>query len=249
MRNCAALIGATAVLLTLLAVPAVAHTELVTAAPADGAQVDEALDDVILTFDHAVSDVTAELRGPDGQAVAAELVQVGPTRLPEPHEELQLTDGEWVETVNETGYAAQLRIPEVQVGTQTLVYTAVAEDGHPVEGELSYEYGGPVGAIPAAPVARFTPPPTSPTPTPAPAAVRPPIEPADEEVRTSTTDGMGLLPLVGVLVVAGVALGAVMVRMRTTRVAPSRAAIPRRGPARGGVPRAGPPRRTPRSRR
>src|SRR5687767_12116951 len=109
--------------------PAYAHAHLVSTNPAEGAVLQTAPDRVLFTFDEAVRGV------PDGVQVfdsQGELVEARPT-----------VKGAELEVV----LSAQLGN-----GTTVITWRVASEDGHPVNGALTFSVGAPTPVI--------TPPPT-----------------------------------------------------------------------------------------
>jgi methionine-rich copper-binding protein CopC len=101
--------------LVLGAAPASAHTDLVQGAPGPGAAVDTAVGDLSLTFSSALigQGTQVVVRDPRGVDHATRSATLGPqTRV-------------------------QLR-PMTRPGTYSVVYRAVAGDGHPVTGHYSF---------------------------------------------------------------------------------------------------------------
>ncbi len=166
------LVGAAAVL-ALLATPALAHTELVSSSPVDGASVKGELGTVVLEFSREVQLLgdTLTISGPEGEYVG----EVAATRS---------TDGLLVTTTLD---------PALSAGSWVLDWQILASDSHPRRGTVLLE----VGDAAAAPSARASEVPPSATPrpqaelrprsaaaaapkvptgTPAPAAARRPLE-------------------------------------------------------------------------
>ena len=101
-----------------MATPALAHTELISANPADGAQLDTAPSMVTLTFNEPIQgdgDLNqVAITGPDG--------------------------GQWTEgqvEVRDTVVTTRVR-PLGPAGDYTIGYRVVSADGHPVSGEISF---------------------------------------------------------------------------------------------------------------
>ncbi|MEM1386371.1 MAG: copper resistance protein CopC [Pseudomonadota bacterium] len=111
-----------AIIATLLPLQALAHAQLRASEPAEGAVVDSAPAEIILTFNEPVSPLVLRLIGPDGAAVdldgAAENADLS-VRLPE--------------TVGD--------------GTHLLSWRIVSADGHPVGGTLTFHVGA-ASAVP-----------------------------------------------------------------------------------------------------
>lgn len=108
------LLGATALVVTS-AVPAAAHDRLLTADPEDGAQLDTPPSQIVLTFSGDVLPSGAQLHvvTPDGSA-----------------------DGE----VSVDGAVLTAVLPDdLPAGAYDVTWRVVSSDGHPIEGELSYE--------------------------------------------------------------------------------------------------------------
>lgn len=124
------LVAATAMLvaLALTGPPAWAHTDLRTSSPAQGSTVEE-LDEVSLEF-------------------SGELLQIGA--------ELTLVDSEGVDHTLEPRFPAATTVaadvgPEVAAGDLALQWRIVAEDGHPLEGTVTFTYAPAVVESSAAP--------------------------------------------------------------------------------------------------
>lgn len=162
------------VLVALAASPAAAHTELISSSPADGATLSSPPQRVTLTFGEDLLASGDELVARDAQGTA---VALGDSRV----------DG------------AQLSAAWPQAadaGTYRVAYRAVASDGHPLEGSVTFTVtaASPTGQASTA---------ASPTEQASPAAS--PAAPAD------TTDSSGVnlwapLALLGALLVAGLVL-------------------------------------------
>ncbi len=100
-----------------MASPAWAHNSLVSSSPADGARMDEAPNEVTLTFDEPVGRRfgVVVVTGPDGKPVQQGDLQVS------------------------GGTAKQRLAPLDRVGTYRVAWRVVSADGHPVSGELAFE--------------------------------------------------------------------------------------------------------------
>lgn len=163
------------------AAPAVAHAVLIESTPRDGTELDAAPTELRLLFDEPVGEPRVAVVGPGG----ADLVEGAPVA----------EGAEVVAELDDTGGA----------GGYEAAYRVVSDDGHPVEGELTFtvtEAGGaePTATPPSSPDPTLTPDPT-PTPTPTPTAS---AEPDGESAGVPWTllSAGGAL---GVLAVAGVA--------------------------------------------
>jgi copper resistance protein C len=181
LRLVAATVAACVALL-LGAVPAFAHTRLEGSTPSDGSSIETAPDTVSLRFNEDVQAEFATLTvvGPDGTEY-----QTGP---------ISASDGQVSTAVSPLGPA----------GIYQVGYRVVSDDGHPVQGKVSFTLTkpGPAAAVPAA----------GPTAAPAPAAA--PVAP-----QASSQQG-GSAPiwpwLVGaVVVVAAGAVAALRLGRRT----------------------------------
>lgn len=158
-----------------LAGPASAHTELVGSTPASGAAAGP-VEQVVLTFSDAVQPAlsTVVVTGPDGDDRAA-----GPVAAASGTEVVQVLDA------------------ALPAGRYAVAYRVVADDGHPVTGELAFQVTGSPSATAASAAATAASPPSS--------AAAPPA-PSDPPV----------IPLAaGALLVAGA--GALVVRRRAAR--------------------------------
>jgi methionine-rich copper-binding protein CopC len=123
----AALLGAvllaTAPLLT--GAPVLAHTELISASPAQGDVVESLPGTVELTFSEAVgSTAYVAVNGPDGEAVS--------------DGEPQVVDGVVTQRTAGSGSA----------GAYTVDYRVVSADGHPVSGQVEFTVGSGTGPPP-----------------------------------------------------------------------------------------------------
>ena len=94
---------------------AMAHSQMESSVPEDGATVTEPLEEVSLTFSAGIEEgSTLTLTGAEGEIGFAEIIIEGVQMtgtLAEP-----LPDGEW-----------------------TLLWNVISEDGHPIDGELTFE--------------------------------------------------------------------------------------------------------------
>jgi copper resistance protein C len=186
---------ATCVALLLGAAPAFAHTRLQSSNPADGSKLDSVPDTVSLTFNEDVQSEFAILKvvGPDGTEYQTGAVSAA--------------NGQVSTAVSPLGPAGAY-----QVG-----YRVVSDDGHPVQGKISFTLTtpGPAAAapVPAAPVAASAPAP-APVAAPAPAPAAAPVASP-----TSTEQSEGGTPiwpwLVGAVVLVGAgAVGALRLGRR-----------------------------------
>lgn len=113
-------VGAAVVVAAALAVtPAAAHTELRGSNPEEGATV-ETLDQVRLDFSSALLDIGAELALIDADGTSHELTP----EFPE----------------GEHAVVAQVPVADVAAGQTVLDWRIVAEDGHPIAGEVTFTY-------------------------------------------------------------------------------------------------------------
>ena len=114
LRICAALAGIAAAL-ALAASPAYAHAALTDSDPADGETLDTAPDTVTLEFSESLDPGSTKLAlvGPDGAEI--------PTDPPQ---------------FNANAATLPIALPEP--GTYTVSYRLVSEDGHPVDGTISF---------------------------------------------------------------------------------------------------------------
>lgn len=222
----AALVVVLALLATLgFAGPAAAHATLVGSDPADGSTLPSAPTRVTLTFDDALEDFApvVTVTGPDGNQY-----QSGDAVI----------DGVTVST------AVQ---PLPAAGTYTIAYRVVSDDGHPVQGELSFVLATASSATATSgPVSSPAPPATStaapagnaggPSPSPAVGSAGPPTVTSGSDSAAATSAGGGSLwpwLIVGLVVVLGV--GAVLLARQR------RAGRPRTdGPSDPEGPRPGP---------
>lgn len=114
--------------IALVGAPAVAHTELRGSDPEEGATVDT-LDQVRLEFSSALLDIGAELVLIDGDGVEHELTP----EFPE----------------GEHAVIAAVDSAIVAAGATVLDWRIVAEDGHPIEGEINFTFDPVVEDEPA----------------------------------------------------------------------------------------------------
>ncbi len=182
---------ACAVAFVLLAMtPAAAHDELVSTDPADGATVDVAPDQVVLTFTRPALELGTEVlvTGPDGAAVSE-----GPARL---------VDATVVQPLAASRPAGAYRVD----------WRVTSEDGHPISGTFAFTAAGAVPAAEPTTVAPTTGAPTS-TPEPTDLAAAPIIAPTDAAVAPpddsesgtsgrSTGKALAVLAVVAALLVA-----------------------------------------------
>jgi copper resistance protein C len=110
------------------AAPASAHAALVRATPADGAVLGTAPSSVTLQFDDPISTsfATVAVTGPHGSTVSPGKASVS---------------GNTVSTALNDGLAS---------GRYRTVFRVVSEDGHPVNGQLTFTVKLPAGAVPRA---------------------------------------------------------------------------------------------------
>ncbi|HIZ37973.1 MAG TPA: copper resistance protein CopC [Candidatus Ruania gallistercoris] len=100
----------------LTALPAAAHSTLLSSTPEDGAELDEAPDAVVLTFNENITDLGTDIviSGPDGEDVAG-----GETEIDGPDVSRALGDA-------------------LTAGEYSVTWRAVSADGHPIDGELTF---------------------------------------------------------------------------------------------------------------
>lgn len=120
--------AAVVVTAALAATPAMAHTELRGSDPEDGATV-ETLDQVRLDFSSALLDIGAELALIDADGTSHELAP----EFPE----------------GEQAVVAAVPATDVAAGETVLDWRIVAEDGHPISGEITFTYDPAVQEEPA----------------------------------------------------------------------------------------------------
>lgn len=149
-RRAAVVVLAAALALLAGTAPAWAHTALESSTPADGASVAQAPREIALTFteDVPADGATVTVTGPDRADRVA-----GPV----------------------TGDGGTLTVPLQPLGpagTYTVTYRVVSDDGHPVEGTVTFTLTTPGSAASTAAAAPASPaaPATSASPAPAPAA-------------------------------------------------------------------------------
>jgi hypothetical protein len=177
-----------AVAAVALAGPASAHDTLLSSDPADGSTVQTAPATVTLTFDQPVQDFepVVTVTGPDGQSYQSGSPTVDSTVV-----------------TNAVG-------PLTTAGEYVIAYRVVSADGHPVVGEVKFQFAG----APATPAGSPTTSPPSagagsvPTSTPAPVPTSAPVSTA-AVAPTSSSSGLSgwvwaALALAAVLIIAAV---------------------------------------------
>jgi copper resistance protein C len=149
-----ALLSAVGVALVLGATAAGAHTRLVGTEPDADATVTEELDTVVLIFSEPVNQTIGEVSvvAPDGTAVEEGAVRIDGERVEQPLARLRVT------------------------GEYTVTFRVVASDGHPLTGEFTFTYDGPVAVDESEP---------TPEPTPRPRATA--TEHAEDHGHSETT--------------------------------------------------------------
>jgi methionine-rich copper-binding protein CopC len=164
---------AACVALILGAAPASAHTRLESSDPADGASVATAPESVSLTFNE------------DIQAEFASMTVVGPDGTNYQTGALTASGGRISAAVSPLGAA----------GTYEIGYRVVSDDGHPVQGKVTFTLTAPGPAAAAATAAPAT--------APAPAAL-PATTQVDPQANTQSSGGGPIWPwLVGAVVLVG----------------------------------------------
>jgi len=181
-----ALIAALALVVTA-AVPASAHTSLVSSDPADGAVISAPLEQITLTFDEPLMESvdTVSVNDAAGNVIAS--VQVQPQ-------------------------GAVLTVPwpsSLEPGNIEIAYRAVADDGHPVIGAIHFTYAGDTGGASAVPVAPASAAPASASAaeTAPPSAAAVPDTPATSTTSSGVSTWMLGIVLLAALVVLGFVLG------------------------------------------
>ncbi|HLS63600.1 MAG TPA: copper resistance CopC family protein [Ruania sp.] len=103
-------------LAALTALPAAAHSTLLSATPEDGAELEEVPDAVVLTFNEDITDLGTDIvvTGPDGE---------------------DATDGE---TQIEGPEVSRALAADLTAGEYTITWRAVSADGHPIDGESTF---------------------------------------------------------------------------------------------------------------
>lgn len=112
-----------ALALMVIALPAAAHPVIVSSQPRQGARVVEPPDTVVLEFSEGVRAVDVTLNSPDGH---------------------DLAHGQPVVEADRTIRQAVRPLPEQ--GSYTVRYHVMAQDGHTVTDEVTFDYAGPVTA-------------------------------------------------------------------------------------------------------
>ncbi|WP_296666143.1 copper resistance CopC family protein [Demequina sp.] len=183
LRRAAAAVAAALLAGVLLAAPASAHTQLVASTPGEGDTVAE-LPEVSLEFTEQLLELGHELvlEAPDGTTTALEVAE-------------PVTE---VITATVPGGAAQ-------PGENVLRWRVVAEDGHPIEGIVTFTYAPvapPTPSVSATPAPSAT---TSPVASPTPSATA--SSPSPSPVGAVGEDGAGGFPL-GLIVGGGALVAA-----------------------------------------
>jgi copper resistance protein C len=180
LRLLAATVAACIALL-LGAAPAFAHTRLESSDPADKSSVDTAPESVSLTFNEDISAEFASMSvvGPDGTNYATGAVST--------------TGGQVSTAVSPLGPA----------GSYEIGYRVVSDDGHPVQGKVTFTLTAPGPGAATPPIAPATA--AAPTPEPAPPATTA----VDPQASSQPSEGAPIWPwLVGAVIL--VAAGAVV---------------------------------------
>lgn len=192
------------VVLTLLATlclagTASAHATLIGSDPADGATLQAAPASVTLTFDDSLENFepVVTVSGPDGLTY-----QSGPATI----------DGATLSN------AVQ---PLTAAGTYTIAYRVVSDDGHPVEGQVRFEFAPPpsTSAAPPPPVSTVVSSSATPTSTAAASASTSSTQPtvssgATDEAASTSSGGPSAIGWISVLLFVILAFGATMIVRR-----------------------------------
>ncbi len=103
-------------LAVLTALPAAAHSTLLSATPEDGAELEQAPEAVVLTFNEDITDLGTDIvvTGPDGA---------------------DATDGE---TQIDGAEVTRALASDLPAGEYTVTWRAVSADGHPIDGESTF---------------------------------------------------------------------------------------------------------------
>lgn len=113
------LVAVVAVSLALLPTLALAHTELAASDPADGSTVADAPDEVVLTFAAEVDEgASFTVFDPDGEEVGS--------------------GGLDLEVADRNVLRGQIEV--IATGEYTVAWSVVGDDGHEVEGEVTFTY-------------------------------------------------------------------------------------------------------------
>jgi methionine-rich copper-binding protein CopC len=187
-------------LLAAGAVPASAHSGLVSTDPGDGATIDSAPHQVTLTFNEAP------------QSLGTEIVVLGPDGS-------QVSDGEAVVADVSVTQPLQADLP---AGAYAIQWRVTSADGHPLSGELSFTATSAVGpgAAPSADAGASThPEPTSPATIepPAPRASASPEPAASGTAEDQVEWRWGPTSVVVLSLIAAVAAGLVFLAFRLRR--------------------------------
>lgn len=168
--------------LTLVAPPAAAHDELISASPAAGESVESIPAEVRLVFSGVLS--------PEAGATAVDVVDGAGTSL---------ADGDPV--VEENTVTQALDAASDASGEIRVLWRVVSSDGHPISGEYTFTVTAPPAP---SPTETATTEPTTPPATAEPTETPVPDDP-DTDADESATFLAWLIPLVlGLLVIAGV---------------------------------------------
>ena len=165
---------------SLAAPTAFAHSELVSSAPADGATLDAPPQTLTFTFSEPLLPDFVRFVATNPEGVTGDLP---------------------VSSVE--GPTATIDWPRAQGGTWKVDYRVVSQDGHPIEGGITFTYDGPspspTGALPTS----ASPAPVSPTPTSA--------APTSAVPSPSTSPAADTGGGASGLVIAGLAVGAIVI--------------------------------------
>jgi MYXO-CTERM domain-containing protein len=120
LRRTAATLTLAAGLTALTAAPALAHDQLISSTPEDGAVLDTAPERIVLTYSAGPMDMGSQLQVTDstGDSITAGDLQINGTQVIQP--------------LTATGAEDE---------TYQVVWRVVSSDGHPIEGTFSYQVG------------------------------------------------------------------------------------------------------------
>lgn len=201
-------LASAALLALIVVVPVLAHADLVSSDPPDGAVLEAPPDSITLTFSEGLDAAKSSFRliGPDGTAGTGRAAADGAT------------------TMSLTGLA-------LGAGTWTVQWTSAAEDGHIARGTLTFSVSQPTPspatptptpatsstAAPATPEVGTSAPTAEPSPaTTDGASIEPSPAPSAPGSPADTSTGDLLLPIVAGLLIVGIV--GVLVLRRSRRV-------------------------------
>lgn len=183
------LLALLALIAVVLAPPASAHDVLISSKPADGAQLDTAPTEIVLTFNNQLLD----------SAQAVVVADAAGT-----------TVAEGSPTVD--GTTATFPLPSLGGGTYSATWSVVSSDGHRIDGTVAFEVAGDAAETTTEAAA----PPSAPAPSASPDEVTTPDATATAPAEDGTS-GSGLPAWLVVLLAVGVFGAVVAVAVRRWR--------------------------------